>query len=81
MPNCAKVLQPVNSLLKGNPSKTRILIWDKQNAAFYEAEAILCYATLLAYPMHGAETSLPPSSYMLLTQLEVPFCNKHKMEL
>ena len=56
MPKCVEVLEPVDSLLKGNHSKMQVLTWDsKQIAAFNDAKTILCNTVLLAYPMHCRE--------------------------
>ena len=60
IPQCAKILAPLNSLLQGIPAgRNANLSWNKEaSTAFENIKVVLSNATLLNYPQHGSPTAL-----------------------
>ena len=60
IPQCAKILPPLNSLLRGIPAgRNANLSWNKEaSTAFEDIKVALSNATLLNYPHHDSPTAL-----------------------
>lgn len=66
IPNCAKILTPLNNMLCNKNKKTKdaeVLFWNEtSNVAFENIKNILTEKTLLYYPKHDAPTSIAVDS-------------------
>ena len=60
IPQCAKILTPLNSLLQGIPAgRNANLSWNEEaSIAFEDIKVALSNATLLNYPQHDSQTAL-----------------------
>ena len=60
IPQCAKILAPLNSLLQGIPAgRNGNLSWNEEaSTAFEDIKVALSNATLLNYPQHDSPTAL-----------------------
>ena len=60
IPQCAKILAPLNSLLQGIPaSRNANLSWNEEaSTAFRDIKVALSNPTLLNFPQHGSPTAL-----------------------
>ena len=59
VPNCAGILQPLNTLLSGPKDRAQTLVWtDTASSAFRKIKETLANATLLSHPKPGALTCI-----------------------
>ena len=59
LPNCAKTLLPLNSLLSGSKSSSKSITWNATTeATFHQSKEMLANATLLHHPKPEAPTSI-----------------------
>lgn len=59
IPGAAKILQPLNKLLKGSKKGNAPIMWtDETQNAFIESKRAFANATILAYPISSAPISI-----------------------